>query len=500
MKIFLYVLLIAYSISAPFTVPFTTKNQQFILPKVNSFLEVPTAQVTTNNEFRECINMCFGTPPQCFELEIHGSSFYMWMFDDNYAEPERKAFNIRKSSTFEKAGKNIVIDYPEDKNVYGYYAKDDIYINNNKNKLFRANFVLAQKTDAFTKTVGLIGLGYTPKSYEEEFSFIEQLYQQRIISHKVFTQSFINDINGEISFGKIPDKIVTDYKHYGRCAALDWFRQEKKFKNSYWQCQLNGVYFGKEYNPEKVKKISDNVSFFSYRPLALVPLEFFNYLEQTYFKELIASGKCSKKNYKNLDIFACKEDIKYSEELELTFVFGYWGMRIPFDKLFQYKKSREQYEFVLYHQSNFEKFTLGRPLVKNYLMVYDTHNAQVGFYDKDNVFYLHDSEPPKVNLHEYEPEDAPIKPKNETKNSTIGGDFIKPIRDIIDKKKINIKVAKDEQYLQKCFLYFSITVLAVIFIFAVYLFIRNRRKKNFPGYEYFIEQSKKLEGYKLQNF
>lgn len=475
-------------------------------------MELPDAPVVTNTEDRACIKLCFGTPAQCFELEIHGSSFYMWMFDKDYLEFPKTAFDPHQSKTFEKKkGINVVMEYADDKNVYGYKVIDEIYLNDEQTKIFRGNFVLAQKSDSFTETVGLIGLGYTPKSYEEEFSFIEQLYNKGIISHKVFTQNFNSDLNGELSFGQIPKQIIEDSKHYGRCRALDWLRAGKKYKNNFWQCQVNGVYFGDKYDPSKVKKLEDtNVSFFSYRNNALVPLEFFEYLQNSYFKDLISQGKCERKKRKNLDLFACKEEVGYTDGLEFTFVFGDWGMRIPFVKLFQYNKSSAQFEFILYHQDNYEKYTLGRPLVRNFVMVYDYHNSEIGFYDRDNVVYLGKGEPPKVELHDYQPQDEPVNPtphpplpvppereEDFNRNKTNPNDIFKPIQDIIDKKSTKGKTVERTFFVQTLLKWFIYLVGGCVIVFIIYLFIRQRRKTHFPGAEYFVKESNKFEGTSL---
>ena len=56
---------------------------------------------------------------------------------------------------------------------------------------------------------GMIGLGYLTNSNEEHiFSFIQQLYENNLIYHRVFTQSFLSKKKGEISFGEIPNNII----------------------------------------------------------------------------------------------------------------------------------------------------------------------------------------------------------------------------------------------------------------------------------------------------
>jgi hypothetical protein len=57
---------------------------------------------------------------------------------------------------------------------------------------------------------------------------INQLYNNGLIFHRVFTQNFEKGEQGIISFGEIPKNIVNDYKNYGRCPVLDKIIDDKK--------------------------------------------------------------------------------------------------------------------------------------------------------------------------------------------------------------------------------------------------------------------------------
>ena len=134
----------------------------------------------------------------------------------------------------------------------------------------------------------MIGLGYRGSIKEEKFSFINQLYNNGLIFHRVFTQNFEKGEQGIISFGEIPKNIVNDYKNYGRCPVLDKIIDDKKIKNRKWECKINGIYFGDEYDENKVEKYENSrASFFSFRPMALIPKNVFDYFEKNYFQKYI---------------------------------------------------------------------------------------------------------------------------------------------------------------------------------------------------------------------
>ena len=204
-----FITLISFTNQRSFTFPFTTER----IPSSTlvSFLQIPQAVVKDSGLDRDCIEACFGTPPQCFKLIIQSGSFYIWVVDSKSQQKAANKFDPSKSSTLERNMTQVLAEY-SGSSVTGYQGKDFLYIDNQK--IAKINFLISKKSDSFTEYEGMIGLGYTPASYEEKFSLIEQLYKEKVIFHRVFTQSFTTSGRGEISFGEIPKHIVDDYKNY----------------------------------------------------------------------------------------------------------------------------------------------------------------------------------------------------------------------------------------------------------------------------------------------
>ena len=502
-KILLSILLLFPFISSNLKFPFSIQKVKMI--KIEkpylSFLQVPTLPVISNEEERMCLEMCFGTPPTCRKLVIHGQSFYSWVVDIYNTEsgvPNERRFNLLNTSTIEVNRTQLTLTYEDEKYVTGYTGKDDITINNKK--IFRQKFLITTNSSVFSGYEGMIGLGYMANSFERGYSFIDQLYNNRIIPHKVFTQSFHTSDKGEISFGEIPKNIVNDYRNYGRCNAEDKIKDGVRYKNRKWECSItNGLINDNENLPIEGDKF---VSFFSYRNRALVPSTFFNKLEITYFKDLINSKICERIKVKRYDVFQCNEIP--SNAPSLTLIFGEWGMKLNKDNLFKKNEETNKYEFILYHKQNFEHFTLGRPIVRFFHMVYDYQNQQIGFYSTTNVVRIAktDPEPPKV--HEFT-EDKQSKKDDDKKDNRKQKELTpEDILNKNDKSNNNKYRNKDEKLsaayiIQMLFMGFVFIIVLIFVIFGCYLYIKHKRKTSFYSSEYYMKETDKFIGTNLGN-
>ena len=469
------------------TIPFTTEH---ISPKTtltSSFLELPEVPVTDNGQDRDCIEACFGSPsPQCFKLVIQSGSFYIWIPESKSEQKSQMKFDISKSASLERNMTEIVASYGQE-TVTGFQGKDYLWLQNQK--IGKINFILSKKSNSFTDYEGMIGLGYTPASYEEKFSLIQQLYINKVIPHRVFSQSFKTSGKGEISIGEIPKYIVDDYENYGRCHALDKIKEGKKFKNKNWQCEINGIYFGNRYDEDEVKVLyNSKVSFFSYRRRALFPKKIYEYLSETYFKRAIERGDCEATVLKRYDTFLCEKGRAPEEDMNL--VFGDWVIRLPQDKLFKRNKGVDKLEFIFSHKKDYEKWTLGRPIVQLFHMVYDYQNEEIGFYSKQYNKYIGKSSIAKPTVYEmmYE-EPAPVKPPSNPSPSKpiyvpanpehVGDNNANNVH-TNEIAKSSYKVTDSLAMILKVFIVLAIVFLLVVAVFSFIKYKnRNKLRNNF---------------------
>ena len=183
-------------------------------------------------------------------------------------------------------------------------------------------------------------------------------------------------------------------------------------------------------------------------------------------------------------------------------------MSLPPSKLFSYKKNTELYEFIFYHKNNFESWSLGRPIVRLFHMVYDYQNQEVGFYSKEDVKYINKENepiPPKI----YEPlpdsgdgfndndeldelnEDE--KYDNRFRNRNNANDIIEGIKkDSGITKETKTRTVKGAEFIQKMFYGFLIIMSIVILLFLGFLYYRHKHRPENLSSEYFLKKANEL--------
>ena len=452
-----------------------------------------------------CLELCLSSPKFCRLFAIHGQSFYIWVQDEKNKDKSielSKKYNPNKSTTSQVKRILNEYKYEEDQYITAYSIIDHIYIKDQF--LMKGYFLSAIDSKSFKGDEGMIGLGYRGSKKEEQYSFINQLYNNGLIFHRVFTQNFEKGDQGIISFGEIPKNIVNDYKNYGRCPVLDKIVDGKRIKNRKWECEIHGIYFGDEYDENKVEKYENTrASFFSFRPMALVPKEVFEYFEKNYFQKYINDGICQKLNTQGYDLFGCKKILDDAPKINL--VYGDWVMSLPPNKLFSYKKNNDLYEFIFYHKNNFETWSLGRPIVRLFHMVYDYQNQEVGFYSKEDVKYINkENEPIKPKIYEPLPDSGEgvndnddLDELNEEENKNMNRNSV---NDIIEGIKKDSGITKDSksstmrgaELIQKLFYGFLIIMSILVLIFLGFLYYRHKHRPENLSSEYFIKKANEL--------
>ena len=501
------------SLSFPFYI--ISKNNQmknknytsFNPNNFKSFLETPKIPVSLNDKERMCLELCFGTPKSCHLLTIHPQSFLIWVQDThNENEKIKVRYDPNKSTTAFVNHTLLELNLEKLKTLKGYTVFDRIYTTNSF--LFRGIFLSVVESKHY-KDEGMIGLGYRGSHFEERASFINQLYWNELIYHRVFTQYFSNNEEGVITFGEIPKEIITNYKKYGRCAALNKEVDGKIYKNRKWECEVNGLYFGDIYDEKFVHKLNNSrASFFSFRKRALVPKEIFDFFEQNYFPEFINNKTCQKDIVGKYDTIKCIKQIIDGPKINI--IYGDWVMSLPIDKLFMYKKKTKSYEFMFYHKNNFEHWSLGRPVVRLFHMVYDYQNQEIGFYSEKNVLYINEvSEPVPPKIFEKLPDSGEPIDENENNdpNKVPENEENKKMRkkrkttkEIVEniKKESGItentvpKTFSTAFIIQNAFKTFIILIIICFILFLGFLYYRHRRKVQYLNSEYFLKKANEL--------
>ena len=480
---------------------------------LKSLIEMDKIPVSLNEEERMCLEFCFGTPKACHLLTIHPQSFLIWVMDarSKILDKKKLIYDATKSTTGRYNQSIIEIKLDTDKTLKGNVAFDRIYTKDSF--LFRGVFLSAIASNHYTDE-GMIGLGYRGHPFEERYSFINQLFFNGLIYHKVFTQSFKDDENGLITFGEIPKEIVNNYKKYGRCSALNVEKNGKIYKNRKWECGIDGIYFGDVYDEKFIHiLVNSRTSFFSFRKRALVPKEIFNFFANNYFSELIKNNICERLLIGKYDTIKCDREIIDGPKINL--IFGDWAMSLPVNKLITYNKKTKSYEFIFYNKKNFEHWSLGRPVVRLFHMVYDYQNQEIGFYSEKNVIYINkESEPAPPKIYERltdggelvddnENNDPNLVEENEEnikrrKNRKTTGEIVEDIKKESGITESTVtKTVSSAMTIQNAFRIFIIIVIICFIGFAAFLYYRHKRKMKLLKSDYFLQKANELNNNKI---
>jgi len=484
---FIFLIISLYLIiqtSSQLTFDFTVKDLDFPEKNTNlrSNLELP---MNSEIDTKTVMNGCLGTPPQCFDLIIQTNSFYIMVPDSQAPSLEADhEYDYAKSLSLVRTSHLITFDFFGEK-FKGQEASDILTLGDKK--LNRTNFLIIYSFGKFRYEDGFIGLGYTPSNDERKFSIIQQLYENGVIPHKVFSQKYNDGYNGKITFGEIPKHIVGDYMHYGRYRNLNKIRKNKEYKNNNWECNIDFINYGENNESDNVKKAKnviisfikedqeESVLFLSYRKRSFLPNKLFNKFGDTYLKKFLDNNKCNIGEQDRYTYYECDEDV----ELEpLNFILDSWEIRLESKQLFsEKKKANNKKEFIFYYKKKYEKILFGRSILKELEMVYDYANKQIGFYHK-NVTYIGKEKilPPKVFDFLYD--DADFKEKNVKNPDTFLPDSQPDER--IEKKYDTFK-QESKTYLSEILkVIFEILIIIMLIGLAAFLFIygmKIKRKK-----------------------
>ena len=499
--LFLLILIsITIKISAKLTFNFTVKDIEIPHKKSNlrANLELPmNSEVDTKTIMRACL----GTPPQCFDLIIQTNSFYIMVPDSEVPSLEAtNEYDYSKSLTLVRTSHLITFDFFGEK-FKGQEASDILTLGDKT--LNRTNFLIISSFGKFRYEDGFIGLGYTPSNDEKKFSIIQQLYENGVIPHKVFSQKYNDGYNGIITLGEIPKHIVKDYMHYGRCRALNKIRKTKEYKNNNWECNIEFINYGESNESDNIKKAKNIISsftkeeqieevlFLSYRKRSFLPYKLFNKFGDTYFKNFLDNNKCNIGEQDRYTYYECDEDV----ELEpLNFIFDSWEIRLESKQLFsEKKKANNKKEFIFFYKKKFEKILFGRSILKELEMVYDYANKQIGFYHQ-NVTYLGKEKviPPKVFDFLYD--DTDFKEKNVKNPDTFLPDSQPDER--VEKNYDTLEQGSKTYLSDILKVIFEILIVIISIGLAAFLFIygmKIRRKQKFKKANMHLKKQRLME-------
>jgi cathepsin D len=376
-----------------------------IISKYVTPLNVVPAEILT-------IKICLGTPKQCFNVVYDTGSYYLWLSSKNSIGCEScKNYDEYSSTTFEKSANLITIKYVTGMSS-GFEATD--YINlDDGSFIFKMSWMLATFVNFKVEGAdGIIGFGreYSPTSENSQatnrHSFINSLYEGKIIKKKVFSQVFVDEDlkKAKLYIGEYAEGFSQDHKTFCNVYKSDSLFDNHNFKGV-WTCRLSYLLIGdtnvtnfyKEAHSVNSKAILDSGSNFIFAPFDLI---------EEIKKVFSKFPECKNETDLNsgISVFYCSENFDTSFFPNFSFIFNGYGYTVPGKRLF--KKIDANGEkilfFTFYFDRGFNYWLLGQYFLRNFHVLFDHEKDVVGFtadnqyitdftkYTTDNDFYLSD--------------------------------------------------------------------------------------------------------------
>lgn len=278
--------------------------------------------------------------------------------------------------------------------VTGYESITDIKIPSVGITLKNISILIVNDTNGvvFPDNIsGILGLGFNYEDFKLEllsYSFIEHLYQNKIITERAFRFNYtsIEGSRGDILIGNMTSLDNDNKTEKGECRALRILSSEDIFP--YWQCAVKFIkieYFSIEgfVNTTESFLLNEPLAFDTSISHIIFPEEFFN---RTIMK--ILANKFTDRDktctlYRNEKevYFTCKK-IDYTFLHKIDFAFNPYILRIK-DLFVQ--ESFDSFRFLIQTEINGTRFLMGQTMLKKYNIMFDKSNEKILFNTKEEL-------------------------------------------------------------------------------------------------------------------
>ena len=279
--------------------------------------------------------------------------------------------------------------------VTGYESITDIKIPSLGIQLHNISILVVNDTSsmAFPDNIsGILGLGFNYEDFKLEllsYSFIEHLYQNKIITERAFRFNYtsIQENRGDILIGNMTLLSANDNTtEKGECRALRILSSEDIFP--YWQSAIKFIkieYFSVEgfVNTTESYLLNEPLAFDTSISHIIFPEDFFN---KTIMK--ILANKFTDRDktctlYRNEKeiYFTCRK-IDYTFLHKIDFAFNPYILRIK-DLFVQ--EAFDSFRFVIQSEVNGTRFLMGQTMLRKYNIMFDKSNEKILFETKEEL-------------------------------------------------------------------------------------------------------------------
>ena len=306
---------------------------------------------------------------------------------------------LSDSSIVEISGVNFT--YYGLNNIYRIKDHIKLYQNNTNSVIFPnvifyynpRNYSIAKiKTDFSQYTCFRFGLRLPSENYylyeDFDINIIGQLYRQKIINSYEWFIEYNNENNAKLIIGISPYEYDKDKYSYNNSRNIKGIFFTGSYY--YWNVEFSQIYYMVNNKRELIdyRKASLEPSFNYIK----APFDYFKFINETLFNDLIAQNKCFiKETRKYISIynkFYCENNEEIKAEIKNKFANIHLMHRflekefiLTFDDLFIVKKSKI-YFLIVYDNTIRSNWILGKPFLKKYFFSFNYNEKILSFYEK----------------------------------------------------------------------------------------------------------------------
>ena len=414
-----YLLLI--SINCRIIIPFKYLKEK--TSEINTPKEIMTAYM---NE-KIYIKLELGSPKQEIQIPLAFNEDILYILNkesSNLNNITNKKYDNTKSSTFKTLSEDMEFDYNYNFNMYQYCSDIFYFLKDSKKKKYNSKkeikfiYIFDGKTD----TLGGFGLQIYPEKDDEKNNMpcpLKLLNEIKINNNYLWSIYFSKKGNnmgdeGYLLLGDYPNNIDYNLGYYDRYEF-----DQNNYRTIYdisnqktmnLEVQMSEIYFYSNkkkkdetdqsfFNNLKIKDFSHDiiipqvsvyyVTIFNYNFGGILVPEYFNsFLRIQVFDSYINSGECFTEKVSSeiyISFYYCKKGkiINKIKEKIPTILFIQEHLKYNFtinvnDLIYQ----KDDYVYFLLFSSSSQKnkWTLGKPFLKKYPLIFDPDSKNIGFY------------------------------------------------------------------------------------------------------------------------
>lgn len=353
--------------------------------------------------------LCFCASQKIIELTVKNTKFDIIELDMNIGNPRKNYtfhlstitqkiyvtdninYNSENSLTYQKIECSIPLPFIGE-NVKGCLSQEAFYFSKNDNQFLPLQkFILINEGNIQYQNKGVIGFEYlvskdnddhvnvnSPKDY----SLLEQMFQEGLISKKIFSISqniFHGDNSLLLRIGDYPRLLNLKNYKYKRCHLIE--NDTLGRKNAQWQCNLNGVYT----SDEIFYPVQAPVTFSLGGNVITVDMVFFDIIKKKYFEKAEKEGTCEliRDNPLGSRKISCDTSFAYNFDKTISFIFGKFNIKVSGNDLWINDTfGKKTFRLIYFPDKNY-KWAINYTSLKNkYTMIFDKDKGEVGFWLK----------------------------------------------------------------------------------------------------------------------